>query len=158
MLSRTAWHLRHSLAWDAFEKGKRSCSASQLTWTGVHVRLCPVHVHMFPLCCALVATGGNVRCWQLRFTRAFASVRLLVLLSAAFCYDPWPRLEKSVSQSSQTIVVGLCTGVTKQLLACSHAELCHAELPRYSFSLAQNTEVVRWIPRLWSSPWGFSKL
>lgn len=128
MLSRTAWHLHQSLACDAFKKGKCSCSASQLTWTRVHVCLCPVHVHMFPLCCALLATGGNVRCRPRSYVLwgLFASVRLLFLLSAAFCYDPWPRLAKSASQSSQTIVVGLCIWVTKQPLACSHAELCHA--------------------------------
>lgn len=92
---------------------------------------------------------------QLNVMRALASVRLLFLLSAAFCYDPWPRLAKSVSQSSQTIVVGLCIWVTKQPLACSHAELCHAELLRDSRSRTQNTYVVHWITRLWRHRWGF---
>lgn len=129
MLSRTAWHLHQSLACDAFKKGKCSCSASQLTWTRVHVCLCPVHVHIH-VSVVLCSVGNRRECQvsasQLSFMRTFASVRLLFLLSAAFCYDPWPRLAKSASQSSQTIVVGLCIWVTKQPLACSHAELCHA--------------------------------
>lgn len=69
MISRTAWHLHHSVACDAFEKGKCSWFASQLTWT--HVNFCPVHVNMFPLCCALLATGGNVRCRPCRFAVKF---------------------------------------------------------------------------------------
>lgn len=92
------------------------------------------HICMFAsVLCVHVCFRCVMLCWQpagmsgvaraalqLNFMRALASVRLLFLLSAAFCYDPWPRLAKSVSQSSQTIVVGLCIWVTKQPLACSH--------------------------------------
>lgn len=124
MLNRTVWHVALWLDW--IQKEKCSCRpASVLTWRHIYVLLpvcactCACHV----LCS--VGVAGVIRASSPSgFTGAFESVRLLFPLSAARCYNPWPRPAKSVSLSSRSIVVGLCVSVAKQQLACSHTEVC----------------------------------
>ncbi len=82
---------------------------------------------------------------QLSFMRAFVSVRLLFMLSAARCYNPWPWPAKSASLSSRSIVVGLCVSVAKQQLACSHTELCVMQSCRVKESLGTHTHLKNYI-------------
>lgn len=129
--AKEVWHVALRLSWRGIQKEKcnRHPAFLFLTWT---LTAC-VCVWISPcartfVCHVLAARrgmAGVVRAsLQLSFMRAFVSVKLLFLLSAARCYNPWPRPAKSASPSSRSIVVGLCVSVAKQQLARGHTELC----------------------------------
>lgn len=116
-------------AGDGFMRKKCSCCPDSVLHEDIFMCWLPVCMYICLSCVVLcwkpVGMAGVIRAsLQLSFTRSFVSVRLLFLLSAARCYNPWPRPAKSVSLSSRSTVVGLCVSVAKQQLACSHTELC----------------------------------